>query len=78
LCPLERPSEAARWSLTTLCETLVKIGDRIVRNGRDVVFQLAEVAVPRKVAIRWASSIVRVSQWLPRDGEPWSTGATAG
>jgi hypothetical protein len=41
------PSEVARWSLTTLREELVKIGARIVRHGRYVVFQLAEVAVPR-------------------------------
>jgi hypothetical protein len=32
---------------TTLRERLVKIGARIVRHGRYVVFQLAEVAVPR-------------------------------
>ena len=30
-----------------LREKLVKIGARIVRHGRYVVFQLAEVAVPR-------------------------------
>jgi hypothetical protein len=34
-------------SLTTLREKLVKVGARIVRHGRYVVFQLAEVAVPR-------------------------------
>jgi hypothetical protein len=39
--------EVAQWSLTTLRERLVKIGARIVRHGRYVVFQLAEVAVPR-------------------------------
>ena len=44
---LALPSEVARWSLTTLRERLVKIGARIVRHGRYVVFQLAEVAVPR-------------------------------
>jgi hypothetical protein len=41
------PTEVAQRSLTTLCEKLVKIGARIVRHGRYVVFQLAEVAVPR-------------------------------
>ena len=41
------PNEVARWSLATLREKLVKIGARIVRHGRYVVFQLAEVAVPR-------------------------------
>jgi Transposase DDE domain group 1 len=40
-------NEVAQWSLTTLREKLVKIGARIVRHGRYVVFQLAEVAVPR-------------------------------
>src|SRR4051794_29611063 len=41
------PREVEHWSLTTLREKLVKIGARIVRHGRYVVFQLAEVAVPR-------------------------------
>jgi hypothetical protein len=33
--------------LTTLREKLVKIGARIVRHGRYVMFQPAQVAVPR-------------------------------
>jgi hypothetical protein len=44
---LALPNEVARWSLTTLREKLVKIGARIVRHGRYLVFQLAEVAVSR-------------------------------
>jgi hypothetical protein len=44
---LALPAEVEHWSLTTLREKLVKIGARIVRHGRYVVFQLAEVAVPR-------------------------------
>jgi hypothetical protein len=44
---LALPKEIEQWSLTTLREKLVKIGARIVRHGRYVVFQLAEVAVPR-------------------------------
>ena len=44
---LALPREVAQGSLTTLREKLVKIGARIVRHGRYVVFQLAEVAVPR-------------------------------
>ena len=35
------------WSLTTLREKLVKIGAKVVRDGRYVTFQMAEVAVPR-------------------------------
>jgi Transposase DDE domain group 1 len=44
---LALPGDVARWSLTTLREKLIKIGARIVRHGRYLVFQLAEVAVPR-------------------------------
>jgi hypothetical protein len=44
---LALPDAVAQWSLTTLRERLVKIGARIVRHGRYIVFQLAEVAVPR-------------------------------
>jgi hypothetical protein len=40
----KRPPEIER---TTLREKLVNIGARIVRHGRYVVFQLAEVAVAR-------------------------------
>ena len=39
--------EAKQWSLTTLRERLVKIGARIVRHGRSVIFQMPEVAMPR-------------------------------
>ena len=44
---LALPQEVAQWSLTTLREKLVKTGARIVRHGRYLVFQFAEVAVPR-------------------------------
>ena len=44
---LALPNQIAQWSLTTLQEKLVKIGARTVRHGRYLVFQLAEVAVPR-------------------------------
>ncbi len=46
---LVRPEDAERWSLTTLREKLVKIGAKVVRHGRYVTFQLAEVAVPREL-----------------------------
>jgi Transposase DDE domain group 1 len=44
---LALPEGVEHWSQTTLREKLVKIGARIVRHGRYVAFQLAEVAVPR-------------------------------
>ena len=46
---LALPKEVEDWSLTTLREKLVKIGAKVVRHGRYVTFQLAEVAVPRSL-----------------------------
>ncbi len=46
---LALPKEAEHWSLTTLREKLVKIGAKVVRHGRYVTFQLAEVAIPRRL-----------------------------
>ncbi len=41
--------EVEHWSLTALREKLIKIGAKVVRHGRYVTFQLAEVAVPRNL-----------------------------
>ncbi len=46
---LALPKEVEHWSLTTLREKLVKIGAKVLRHGRYVTFQLAEVAVPRSL-----------------------------
>ena len=37
------------WSLTSLKEKLLKIGAKVVSHGRYVVFQMAEVAIPRQM-----------------------------
>jgi hypothetical protein len=37
------------WSLTSLKEKLIKIGAKVVSHGRYVVFQTAEVAIPRNL-----------------------------
>ncbi len=42
-----RDSVVEHWSLTTVRETLVKIGAKVVSHGRYVTFRLAKVAVPR-------------------------------
>ena len=44
---LALPDEVKHWSLTTLRDRLVKIGAKIVRHGRSITFQMAEVMVPR-------------------------------
>jgi hypothetical protein len=54
-------SDAVRhWSLRTLRERLVKIGGKIVRHGRYVTFQMAEVAIPRDLF----ADILRRIDWL--------------
>ncbi len=46
---LALPDEVENWSLTTLREKLIKIGAKVVRHGRYVTFQLAEVAIPKSL-----------------------------
>jgi hypothetical protein len=46
---LALPGEIAEWSLTSLREKVVKIGAKVVAHGRYLVFQMAEVAVPREL-----------------------------
>ena len=41
------PNEVAHWPVTALREKLVKIGAKVVRHGRYVTLQLAEVTVSR-------------------------------
>ena len=43
------PKAVKYWSLRSLQAKLIKIGGRLVRHARRLVFQLAEVAVPREV-----------------------------
>ena len=37
------------WSLTTLREKLIKIGAKVMRHGRYVTFELAEVAISKSL-----------------------------
>jgi len=46
---LALPRSIEHWTLTTLREKLVKIGAKVVKHSRYVIFQLAEVAVPREL-----------------------------
>ena len=60
---LAMPEEVEQWSLTALREKLVKIGARIVRHGRYVVSQLAEVAAPRAL---FAEILRRIERLRPK------------
>ena len=44
-----QPEPIKDWSLTSLKEKLIKIGAKVVSHGRYVVFQMAEVAIPRQM-----------------------------
>ncbi|MBL7186816.1 MAG: IS1380 family transposase [Phycisphaerae bacterium] len=44
---LALPESVKKWSLRTLREKLIKIGAKVVRHSRYVMFQMAEVVVPR-------------------------------
>jgi|SRR6516225_6315669 hypothetical protein len=46
---LATPEPIKDWSLTSFKEKLIKIGAKVVSHGRYVVFQMAEVAIPRQV-----------------------------
>jgi hypothetical protein len=48
---LATPEPIKDWSLTSLKEKLIKIGAKVVRHGRYVAFQMAEVAVPRHLFV---------------------------
>ncbi len=48
------------WSLTTLREKLIKIGAKVVTHSRYVIFQMAEVAVPRDL---FAAILDRIQQF---------------
>jgi len=46
---LALPAGVKHWSLTTLRDKLIKIAAKVVHHARSVLFQMAEVAVPRKL-----------------------------
>ncbi|MBT5266443.1 MAG: hypothetical protein HOL85_16525 [Rhodospirillaceae bacterium] len=57
---LALPEAVEHWSLTSLRDRLVKIGGKIVRHGRYVTFQMAEVAISRDLF----AEILRRIDWL--------------
>ena len=48
---LALPEAVEHWSLTALREKLIKIGAKVVRHGRYITFQMAEVAIPRTLFV---------------------------
>jgi hypothetical protein len=56
---LALPKAVKDWSLRSLQVKLIKMGGRMVRHARRIVFQLAEVAVPREL---FAAILERISR----------------
>ena len=54
------PKPIRDWTLTTLREKLIKIGAKVVAHAKYITFQLAEVAVPRKLFARILGRIARL------------------
>jgi len=63
---LALPKGVRHWCLTTLREKLIKIGAKIVRHARYVTFQMAEVAIPRKLFREILRRIERLRLIEPR------------
>ena len=61
------PRAVRHWTLTTLREKLIKIGAKVVCHSRQVIFQMAEVAVPRAIfrAILEAIERLRLPKPVP-------------
>ena len=59
---LALPNEVKQWTLTTLRDKLIKIGAKVVRHARRVVFQMAEVAISRDL---FAAILVRIARLRP-------------
>ncbi len=63
---LALPPSVKQWSLTTLRDKLIQIGAKVVHHARYVTFQLAEVAVPRRLYRAVLERIRRFAAQAPR------------
>ena len=59
---LALPRSVSQWSMTTLREKLIKIGAKVVNGSRYTRFQMAEVAVPKKL---FAAILERIRRFAP-------------
>jgi hypothetical protein len=59
------PKAIEDWSLRSVQVKLIKIGGRLVRHARRLVFQLAEVAMPRRL---FQGVLERIGRLSPAPG----------
>jgi len=57
------PKAINDWSLCSLQVKLIKMGGRMVRHARQIVFQLAEVPIPRELFAAILEQVRRL-RWL--------------
>ena len=62
------PRSVSHWSMTTLRDKLIKIGAKVVSSARYITFQMAEVAIPRKLFLTILRRIRRLLSPLPVPG----------
>lgn len=60
------PKSIGQWTLTTLREKLIKIGAKVTRHSKCVIFQLAEVAVTQDLFAAILDRIARLAIPPPR------------
>ena len=61
---LALPKSVKQWSLRTLRDKLIKIGAKVIRHSRYIIFQMAEVAVPTVLYLEILDRI-RQLRYLP-------------
>jgi len=54
------PGKVKHWSLRTLLVKLIKIGAKVLRNSRYVIFQMAETAIRKEIFTEILSRISRL------------------
>jgi hypothetical protein len=72
---LALPKSVKKWSLRTLREKLIKIGAKVVRHSRYVVFQMAEVVVAKALFSEILDRIGRLRaspEFTGADDRQWS------
>jgi hypothetical protein len=62
---LALPTSVKHWTLTTLRDKLIKIGAKVTHHSKQVVFQLAEVAIPRQLFQAILQRIERIRLLTP-------------
>ena len=60
---LALPVSVRHWTLTTLLAKLIKTGAKVVHHARYVIFQIAEVAMPREL---FAAILARIRRWATK------------